>query len=197
MHFADAQRSILVIIDLQGKLVSMIHRPELVMAANQRLMRIAELFEVPVVVTEQYPKGLGPTAPELMEVFDGLSVPKKVVAKTSFGCCGEAAFEEALNEVRPGVAPGDRQLVIGGIEAHVCVMQTVLATLEAGSRVHLCWEAVSGRGAEYREMALQRMQQAGAQITNHESVGFEWARDKNHPRFKEFSRLLQEGQLNG
>jgi len=74
-------------------------------------------------------------------------------------------------------------------------MQTVLAARAAGNQVHLCWEAVSGRGAEYRHWALERMQQAGAVITNHESVGFEWARHKDHPSFKAWSNLLKQGQL--
>ena len=86
---------------------------------------------------------------------------------------------------------------VAGIEAHVCVMQTVLESLRAGDEVHLCWDAVSGRGEEYRRHALERMQQAGAMLTNHESVGFEWARDKNHPRFKAMSGIFKEGQLTG
>jgi hypothetical protein len=75
------------------------------------------------------------------------------------------------------------------------VTQTVLELLARGADCHVCWECVSGRGAEYREWALARMQQAGAVITNHESVGFEWARSKDHPRFREMSQLFKEGQL--
>ena len=74
-------------------------------------------------------------------------------------------------------------------------MQTVLEALREGQQVHLLWEAVSGRGAEYRQWALERMQQAGAAITNHESLAFEWARHKDHPAFKAMSALLKEGQL--
>jgi nicotinamidase-related amidase len=195
MELLAADRSLLVVIDLQGKLVEMVHRHDLVLAATHRLLEIAELFQVPVVLTEQYPKGLGPTHPEILGRFEGLSTAKRRVEKTLFGCCGDPGFDSALDELLPGVAVGDRQLVIAGIEAHVCVMQTVLAALAAGSQVHLCWEAVSGRGAEYRDWALRRMQQAGAVITNHESVGFEWARHKDHPSFKALSALLKRGQL--
>ncbi len=195
MLLADVDRSILVVVDLQGKLVDMVYRPELMKAANQRLLRFAELFQVPVVLTEQYPKGLGPTHPDLLADFEALTTEKRRVTKTSFGCCGDPGFERALQEVRPGLGPAERQLVVGGLETHVCVMQTVLAALEAGSAVHVCWEAVSGRGAEHRQWALERMQQAGAVLTNLESVGFEWARDKNHPQFKAMSRILREGQL--
>lgn len=194
MELAAAERSILVVIDLQGKLVDAVHRPRLVLAATGRLMRLAELFAVPVVLTEQYPRGLGPTHPDLLATFESLTVPKRRFEKTAFGCCGEPGFEQVLAEVRPGVPAARRQLVVAGIEAHVCVMQTVLEALAAGNQVHVCWEAVSGRGAEYRQWALERMQQAGAVITNHESIAFEWARDKNHAQFKAFSALLKEGQ---
>jgi nicotinamidase-related amidase len=119
------------------------------------------------------------------------------VDKTSFGCCGDGGFVQALREVRPELEVHDRQVVIAGIEAHVCVMQTVLELLDRGEQVHVCWECVSGRGEEYRRHALDRMQQAGAQITNHESVCFEWARDKNHPGFKAMNQILRAGQLTG
>ncbi len=195
MELADSSRSIVVVIDLQGKLMDMVHRPELVKAASQRLLRLADLFEVPVVLTEQYPRGLGETHPEVLEVFDGLATPKRRLAKVAFGCCGDAQFQATLRELRPDVPPGELQLIVAGIEAHVCVMQTVLEALRAGHQVQLCWEAISGRGAEYRQWALERMQQAGAAITNHESVAFEWARDKDHPRFKAMSALMKEGQL--
>lgn len=197
MQLADANRSLVVVIDLQGKLANMIHRADLVLAANRRLLRLAELFAVPVVLTEQYPRGLGGTHPDVLADFEALTVPKRLITKTTFGCYADVAFRQALYDLRPGLAPTHRQLIIGGIEAHVCVMQTVLEALAAGENVHLCWECTSGRGAEYRQWALERMQQAGAVITNHESVAFEWARDKNHPQFKAMSRLLKEGQLTG
>lgn len=197
MELAAAERSVLVVIDLQGKLVEAVHRPRLVLAATRRLLRLAELFRVPVVVSEQYPRGLGATHPEVLELFDALTVPHRRFEKTAFGCCAQAGFEEVLAEVRPGVPAGRRQLVVAGIEAHVCVMQTVLEALASGQGVHVCWEAVSGRGAEHRRWALERMQQAGAAITNLESVAFEWARDKDHPGFKALSALLKEGQLAG
>ncbi len=194
MELADASRSIVVLIDLQGKLMNMVHRPGLVIASSQRLLQLAGLFEVPVVLTEQYPRGLGGTHPDVLEVFDALETPKRRLSKVSFGCCGDAGFREALSELRPEVAPERLQLIVGGIEAHVCVMQTVLEALSACHQVQVCWEAVSGRGSEYRDWALARMQQAGAVMTNHESVGFEWARDTSHSGFKEMSAILKEGQ---
>lgn len=194
MPLLDSTRSILVVIDFQGKLVQMVHRPALVLEAARRLMRLADLFSVPVVLTEQYPKGIGPTEESLRGIFDGLTTPTFFLEKTAFGCCGDSGFEALLQKARPGLAPERRQIVIAGMETHVCVMQTVLELLDAGHQVHLCWDAVSGRGEEYRQHALERMAAAGATITNHESVAFEWARDKNHPQFKAVSALLKEGQ---
>lgn len=195
MELLEQRRSLVLAIDFQGKLVSMVHRPELLRAAAVRLVTIAGLFEVPLLLTEQYPKGIGPTEAAVRAAFDAHPGPKRTLEKTAFGCCGDSGFEPAVRELLPGIYPEDRQYVVVGIEAHVCVMQTALELLRQGSQVHLCWEAVSGRGEEHRKHALDRMAQAGAALTNLESVGFEWARHKDHPQFKSLSALLKEGQL--
>ena len=195
MELLNIDRSLVLVIDLQGKLMELIERPGLVVAATVRLLKLAELFRVPVMLTEQYPKGIGPTHPEVRAAFDALTVPKRLLEKVSFGCCGDSSFGRLLEELHPGMQPKDRQIVVAGIEAHVCVMQTTLELLREGNQVHLCWECVSGRGAEYRRHALDRMVQAGCILTNHESVGFEWARNKDHPQFKAMSALFKEGQL--
>ena len=197
MALLDASRSILVVIDIQGKLVQMVHRPALVLETTRRLLKLADLFSVPVVLTEQYPKGLGPTEASLRETYDALTTPRFFLEKTAFGCCGDSGFEALLQQARPGLPPSKRQIVIAGIEAHVCVMQTVLELLASGHEVQVCWDAVSGRGEAYVKHALDRMAAAGATITNHESVAFEWARDKNHPQFKALSALMKEGQPQG
>ncbi len=197
MELLEADRSIVAVIDLQGKLMEMIERPALVVEATVRLIRLAGLFEVPVVLTEQYPRGLGPTHPEVRAAFDALATPRRYIDKTAFGCCGVPGFDGALEELRPGLEPARRQVVVAGIEAHVCVMQTVVELLRRHNGVYVCWDCVSGRGAEYRRHALDRMAQAGAVLTNHESTGFEWARHKDDPRFKEMSHLFKEGQPRG
>ena len=194
MELLDVRRSVLVVIDIQGKLVEMVHRPGLVLGAATRLVKLAGMFDVPVVLTEQYPKGLGPTHPDVKEAWDALPGPKAYVDKTSFGCCGDAAFEKALATLLPGRRPAERQVVVAGIESHVCVLQTVFELLGTGHGVFLSWDAVSSRGEEYRRHALERMVAAGAQLTNHESVAFEWMRDKVHPNFKAVSTLFKEGQ---
>ncbi len=194
MEILDVNRSVLVVIDLQGKLVDIVARPKMVLQATVRLLKLAELFRVPVILTEQYPQGIGPTHPDVRDAFDALTVPARLVTKTSFGCCDEPSFIDALAASRPEVPAGRRQIVVAGVEAHVCVMQTVLELIAGGEQVHLVWDAVSARGEEYRRHALERMAAAGAVVTNHESVGFEWARDKSNPQFKAMSALLKEGQ---
>lgn len=194
MPLLDPTRSTLVLIDLQGKLIPMVHQSAMVIETARRLMQIAELFAVPVVLTEQYPEGLGPTETGLRLCFDGLSTPTSFLEKTAFSCCGDPAFEALLANPRPTLPLHLHQIVVAGIEAHVCVLQTVLELLEHGYEVHVCWDAVSGRGKAYRKTAIERMAAAGATISNHESVAFEWARNKHHPAFKAISALLKEGQ---
>ena len=193
----DRDRSVVVVVDVQGRLAQSVHESATVLAATGRLLRIAGLFEIPVILTEQYPEGLGPTEASVLEAFDALTGPKRKVAKTLFGCCGDEGFEAALDDLLSGVDEDRRQVVVAGIEAHVCVMQTVLELLRRGVQVHVCWEATSGRGRTYRRWALERMQGAGAIVTNHESAAFEWARGKDHPRFRDLNLLLREGQIGG
>ena len=194
MELLDAARSLLLVIDEQGKLMDAIDRPAATRVATKRLLRLAGLFDVPVLLTEQYPKGLGPTHPEVLAEFEALPGARRRLEKTSFGCCGDPGFFPAIDALRPSLSAGRVQFVVAGIEAHVCVMQTVLELLGSGHQVHVAWDAVSGRGAEYRARAFDRMAAAGASITNHESVGFEWARHKNDPRFRSLSDLLKGGQ---
>lgn len=194
MELLDARRSVLLLIDFQGKLVEIVERPARTLAVGKRLVKLAGMFEVPVLLLEQYPKGIGPTHPELRAAFDALTVPKRHLEKTTFGGCGQPGFAELIDSLRPRTGGPPRQVVVAGMEAHVCVMQTVIGLLREGDQVHLSWDAISGRGEDYVRHALTRMTQAGAILTNHESVGFEWARDKNHPRFREMSELFKSGQ---
>ncbi len=191
MELLDARRSVLLLIDLQGRLVEIVEDSARIVAVARRLLTLGEMFEVPVLLAEQYPRGIGPTHPAIRAAFDVVTTPKKYLEKTTFSCCGHPDFSARIDAVRPRTGGVPRQVVVGGVEAHVCVVQTVIDLLRAGDQVHVCWDAVSSRGAGYAGRALDRMAQAGAVITNHESVGFEWAREKNHPRFREMSDLFK------
>ena len=194
----DRDRAVVLVIDMQGRLVDLMDRPRMIIDGTARLLRLARMFDLPVIVTEQYPQGLGPTREELeavIEETDPEGARTRRVEKASFGCCGEPGFEEALAAARPGLEPAEQQVVVAGIETHICVVQTVFDLVSRGTDVHVCWDCTSSRGEEYRRHALDRMGFAGAQITNHESVAFELARDKNDPQFKGVNRLLREGQI--
>lgn len=176
MPLINAPDSILVIIDFQQRLMPAIHDGERLVSNARRLVDAAGLLAVPIVLTEQNPAGLGTTVPELAG-----SGP--VIAKMSFDACGAPAFLEAL--------AGDKDLVICGCEAHVCVGQTVLSLLDYLRRVIVVQDAIGSRAPESKEVALRRMERHGAEIVTTEMVVFEWLRTAEHPLFRAASRLIR------
>lgn len=183
-NILSAENSLLIVVDLQSKLSAAMPEPdaELMVATAGSLVEAAGLLNIPVLLTEQYPKGLGPTdtaigqkLPEGTQVFD----------KTGFSCCTAKDFCKALEN------SGRKQIILVGQEAHVCVLQTALELLHLGYQVHVAEDAICSRKAEHKFYALQRMQQQGITITNYESVLFEWVRDASHPDFKNISGLLR------
>jgi len=137
----------------------------------KRLMQAAELFEVPVLVTEQNPRGLGPTVPELSP-----RAPARVAVKMTFDACRAPGFLDRLS------ARSD--VVVAGCETHVCVLQTVLGLLDAGKRVYLVRDAVGSRRSESKETAIARMARHGAEIVTTEMVLFEWLGSAEDPRLR-------------
>ena len=145
------------------------------------LLDVAALLQVPVLATEQYPKGLGPTTAELAR-----RLPRPLPAKTCFSSCGSAEFSLRLREL------GRRQFVLAGMETHVCVLQTALDLLEQGFDVFLPADALAARSRTDHDVALRRLERAGAIPTTCEAVAFEWLGDASHPNFKAVSRLVQD-----
>jgi nicotinamidase-related amidase len=176
MPLLTAKHAMLVVIDFQAKLMPAIHDGEKVLLNAGRLAEAARLLEVPAVLTEQYPRGLGATVPALAEVAPP-------VTKMSFDACAEPAFLEAV--------AGDRELVVCGCEAHVCVGQTVLTLLEHRRRVVVVADAIGSRAPDSRAIALQRMASHGAEIVTTEMVLFEWLRSAEHPQFRTISKLIR------
>jgi nicotinamidase-related amidase len=173
-----AENSVLVVIDLQEKLLAKIPSANTVVRDAGFLLDVATLLDVPVRATEQYPKGLGPTTPAIARRLPA------VVEKTAFSCCGAGTFLEELEMLQR------QQIVLIGIEAHVCVMQTALDLIEAGLHVYLPADALSSRFPLDREFALRRMERAGAEVTTVEAIAFEWLRDSTHSHFKTVSQLM-------
>ncbi len=174
----SAGGAVLLLIDLQQRLVPAIHDGETVVARAVRLAEAARLLDVPVRATEQYPAGLGPTVAPLA------GFPQAVLHKTTFSATADPGFPELL----PAQAG---EIVIAGCEAHVCVLQTVLGLLGAGRRVLVAADATGSRDPADRAVAIERARQHGAEIVTSEMVLFEWLRDSRHPRFREVQKLLK------
>lgn len=176
------EESRLLLIDMQEKLVPVVEHPEALVAACRKLIEGAKILGVPITATEQYPKGLGPTIPALVD-----SLPLRL-EKIDFSCSNCLNWGLAQND------PEARfKVVIAGIEAHVCVLQTVFDLLTAGFRVYVAVDALSSRRPLDRDTALQRMASAGAILTTVESVLFEWCQRAGTAEFKQISKLVVGG----
>lgn len=178
----DRNDAVLVVIDVQEKLCKAMDEKVLA-ALTQRisiLQQAAEELGVPQIATEQYVKGLGETIAELKE---RLTAP--AIEKMAFSCCGETPFPDALRKI------GRKQIIVTGMETHVCVLQTVLQLLEAGYVVHVVADAVMSRKKENWRIALGVAQQAGAVITSMEAVLFQLLRVAGSDEFKKLSKLVR------
>ncbi len=172
---ARATDSALVVIDIQERLASVMASRDSVTRATGILLEAAARLDIPVVVTEQYPKGLGCTVAELLRKAPGGFVR---IEKTTFSACA------ALPLTRP-------QVVITGMETHVCVLQTAFELAAAGREVFVVEDAVCSRTEANYSNALARMRAAGIVVTNTESVIFEWLRDAAHEHFRTISKLIR------
>ena len=177
-----ASDSVLALIDIQQKFRPAIAGMEELIRRAQALVRAAVRLGVPVLATEQYAKALGPTAPELKQYLpDSQAYPDKLCF-SSLGC---DAFRDSL------AVSKRKQVVMTGIETHVCVMQTGLELLAAGYSVYVVTDAVASRKGSDREAALQRLARHGAELVTTEMVVFEWLRKAGTAEFKELQALIK------
>ncbi len=146
------------------------------------LLETARLLQIPVLATEQYPRGLGPSEPE---VASRLPAGAPVLEKTSFSCCGAEGFTACLD------ATARPQIVLGGMEAHVCVLQTAFDLRDRGFQVFVVEDAVCSRDPRNHANALARLRQGSIDVPSTESVLFEWLGNARHPQFKAVSALLK------
>jgi nicotinamidase-related amidase len=175
----SAADTALLVIDVQDKLMARIPQAAALIRNLAFLIDAARVLKIPVAATEQYPRGLGPTVPELLS-----RLPERP-DKVAFSCC-------AVASVVDGFRTGARsKILLGGIEAHVCVMQTALDLLAEDFRVYIAADAVGSRYAIDREFALRRLEQSGAILTTSEAAVFEWIGGSGHPQFKQISALIQ------
>lgn len=172
------ETSRLVVVDMQEKLLRAMDGSAVCVARCELLVRGAKLLGVPISATEQYPKGLGPTVSELAELV---------------GPCQEKlrfSGAQALDWAGGPIEDGRHQIVVAGLEAHICLLQTALDLIAAGFDVHVPADAIFSRRPDDTKVALQRLSNEGATITTVESVLFEWCETAAAPEFKELSRLV-------
>ncbi|HEY0158766.1 MAG TPA: hydrolase [Thermoanaerobaculia bacterium] len=176
--------AVLVVIDVQEKLMPVIDRHKEVARNVERLVRGCHVLGVPAILTEQYVKGLGPTIPAIRTAFEetGGYRPFEKSCFSAQGCEPFAAQLAALER---------RQVLVAGVEAHVCVYQTVLDLIAAGSRVTLIADAVSSRTVENKEIALRRQVAEGAKLSSTEMALFELAAVSGTDEFKAISKLIK------
>jgi isochorismate hydrolase len=182
---AHRERAHLVIIDIQDRLAPAIDEVGSLIANAVRLNRYAAHFDVPVILTEQMPDRIGAT---LSEIGD-LAPPQAVtVPKSTFSCWRTDAFKQRMLDLRQ---QGRDQIIVAGMEAHVCVMQTALELLAADFDVFVVADAVGSRTPDNRKLALERMAKAGATIVSHEMVAFEWLERADTSEFKALLPLFK------
>ena len=179
------ETSQLLIIDVQEKLLPTIDNHENVSAMCARLIYIAKEMGVPITISEQYPKGLGST---VAQVRDEAGNSTQTLDKVHFSCLSDNGLAAHLRGLKN---KGHRQIVIGGIESHVCVLQTALDLVADGFDVYIAADAVSSRAASSRRLGLARLARAGAEIVDSEMVMFEWLEKSGTPEFKKLQELLK------
>lgn len=177
----DRRHTILVVVDVQGRLAQLMHAKQALFENLKSVIGGIRALEIPILWVEQNPMGLGPTVPEIAEVLEGL----EPIAKVSFSCWQNEAFARALGDA------GRRQVLIAGIEAHICVYQSAMDLTAAGYEVEIVADAVSSRKPENKVLALQKLRDAGVKITSVEMALFELLEIAEGETFKNILRIVK------
>ncbi len=185
MQRLDPKSTALVVVDIQERLAAEMPDGQMVelQRASKILLEAARLLGAPVLLTEQYPKGLGATLSDIRESAAGASAA--VFEKTEFSACDALGFGEALEKTRA------RAAVVIGMESHVCVYQTVRDLVRRGLEVYVPIDGVTSRRDDHRETGLSLCEKAGATRTTAESTVFDWLRQASGPEFKQLSKLIR------
>lgn len=176
-----SEDSLLLIIDIQEKLASVMDVKDKVIENVSHLIELAKLKNVPIVLTEQYPKGLGQTVEEIRNLLPVY----KPVEKLSFSCCNDRSFVDLIKGFNK------RRIVVSGMETHVCVLQTSLDLIREGFYVHVVQDAVCSRAKQNWKIALEFMRDAGAVITCTETVLFQWLKVAGTEEFKNIIKRIK------
>jgi len=177
----DTGKSSLVVVDVQGKLAQLMHGSQSLFKNIQILIKAAKILNIPILWCQQAPQFLGETVPEIAELL----ADNEPINKVSFSCCGDEQFNSKLKNLNR------QQVLICGIEAHVCIYQTAVDLLKTGKDVSVIADAVSSRTLENKRIALERIKSEGANISSVEMALFELLRTAEHPKFKEVAKLIK------
>ena len=178
----EIENSIVVLIDIQDRLVGMLNKKEPVVKASSTLLCAANIMNIPIVLTEQYPQGLGKTVPALTVDMTENSV---LIEKTSFSAVQTPEFIEKIRSF------GKKNIIIGGIETHICVYQTVADLIKEGFNVVVAKDACASRSTDCFKTGLVLMKDLGAQISNVETILFELLKNSKNPYFKPVQALIK------
>lgn len=174
----DKNDSLIILVDVQEKLTPLVVEPKALISRCEWLLRLATRLSVPIIISEQYPQGLGKTLEPLNEFHPS----KNFIEKVHFSCMQSQAMQDLLNHYKKN------QIILIGIEAHVCVLQTAMELRSTGKEVYIVVDAVSSRSAMDKKYALKRMEQEGVHLITSEMVFFEWLRRAGTPEFKALSK---------
>lgn len=175
------RNALLLVIDMQERLLRQIEKTNEVVAGAITLIKCSQILGVPTLATEQYPEGIGPTLPELTLALGS----KPAIAKRTFSCCREEAFMKTFDSL------GRKQVIIAGIETHVCVLQTAYDLVQKGYEVQIAENAVGSRKNADKLNAIRRMQASGIEITCVESAVFELLETSACSEFKQILPLIK------
>lgn len=180
-YVATRENSMLLIIDVQQAMLKVIDSWKRTARKVRQLIRSSDVFDIPILLTEQYTKGLGETLPELLKEIDS----PQVFQKEHFSACLEDNFIPTIQSYNR------KKIVVVGMETHVCVLQTCLDLMTSGFQVHLVADAVASRSNENRDIAIDLMKQAGAVISSTEIVIFQWALRANTDDFRKILPIVK------
>ncbi len=177
----DHKDSFLLIVDIQDRLATVMKARDEVVGNCLHLIELAKMLNIPVILTEQYPKGLGPTVSEIRDALPSY----QPIEKLTFDCCGEPNFLKEIKKL------GKKTVLLAGMETHICVLQTCIGLLNKGLKVHLVRDAVCSRTEENRKTGTEFMRDAGAVVTCTETVLFQLLRIAGTEEFKAISKRIK------
>jgi len=177
----DIQQCCLTVVDVQGKLAQLMHGREALFKNIQILVQAAKILEIPILWCQQCPDALGPTVPEIAQLL----ADNEPINKFAFSCCGTEQFNARLKDL------ARNQVLLCGIETHVCIYQTAVDLLSQDFNVNVIANAVSSRALENKQIALNRLASEGANISCTEMALFELLKTAEHPQFRQITRLIK------